>query len=273
MGTKVHSRGRCIPVPRALAWRQIFASLHEKALMTALLLNSCNITVNPIADNDHREHEVNVLIADDHRSRSYHIWASLSSLRAVPRISTGESREEVLRLAARHAPEVSLVSATFGGGEGFTVANRLKHCTAPAPVLIYADAVDPRLAGAAIVAGADGTFAWEADANRLGELIGRVLHGEKLFPPLLPDPFEELASHVAEEDRRIVAMLLSGGDPDAIARSCGISARGFTSRRQAIVRRLDAAYARGPVSPPRAQPSHQVCDDTLQHASPPVIFG
>jgi DNA-binding NarL/FixJ family response regulator len=203
-----------------------------------------------VTDNDHRDHEMNVLIADDRRFRSYRIWASLSALTDVPAISTGESVEEVLRLAMHRVPRVSMVSATFGSGEGFSLAHRLKDRNALPSVLIYADAVNPGLAGAAIVAGADGVFVWEADADGLGELIGRVLGGEKLFPPLVPDPFEELASHVAEGDRRIVAMLLEGTHPDAIASLCDISAHELTLRRQAIVRRLDAAYARAPVPQP-----------------------
>ena len=203
-----------------------------------------------VTDNDHRDHEMNVLIADDRRFRSYRIWASLSALTDVPAISTGESVEEVLRLAMHRVPRVSMVSATFGSGEGFSLAHRLKDRNALPSVLIYADAVNPGLAGAAIVAGADGVFVWEADADGLGELIGRVLGGEKLFPPLVPDPFEELASHVAEGDRRIVAMLLEGTHPDAIASLCDISAHELTLRRQAIVRRLDAAYACAPVPPP-----------------------
>jgi DNA-binding NarL/FixJ family response regulator len=198
-----------------------------------------------------------VLIADDRRSRSYRIWASLSALSDVPGICTGENIEEVLGVALRRAPEVSLVSAAFGSGEGFSLAHRLKECAVPSSVLIYADAVDPRLAGAAMVAGADGVFAWEAEADVLGELIGRVLGGDKLFPPLLPDPFEELASHVDERDRRIVAMLLDGASPDAIAGLCGVSAREITWRRQAVIRLLDAAYAVAPIPQPRTAPSRQ----------------
>lgn len=215
----------------------------ERAGMTALLLNYSPVRTKSVTDTRHRESDINVLIGDDRRSRSYHIWTSLSSLRDVPAITTGESIEEVLRLAVHHAPEVSLVSATFGSGEGFSLTHRLKDRSAPPSVLIYADAINPVLAGAAMVAGADGVFAWEADAAGLGELIERVLSGEKLFPPLLPDPFEELASQVAERDRRIVAMLLDGAHPDAIASVCGIGAGELSLRRQAVVRRLDAACA------------------------------
>jgi DNA-binding NarL/FixJ family response regulator len=222
-------------------------------MMTALLLNYSPETTATASRE--RESDMNLLIADDRRSRSYHIWAALSSVRDIPFITTGESIDEVLRLAGRHAPHVSLVSATFGSGEGFGLAHRLKNRTAPPSVLIYADAVDPIVAGAAVVAGADGVFAWQADTDRLGELIKRALTGEKLFPPLRADPFEVLASHVADRDRRIVAMLLEGAHPDAIARLCAISAREFASRRQAIVQRLDAAYASAPVPQPRDQGS------------------
>jgi DNA-binding NarL/FixJ family response regulator len=215
---------------------------------------------------------VNVLIADDRRSRSYDIWASLSAVRDVPAITTGERIEEVLRLAVYHAPEVSLVSATFGSGEGFSLAHRLKHRAPPPAVLIYSEAVDPVLAGAAMVAGADGVFGWDADADRLGELIGRVVRGEKLFPPLLPDPFGELAGHVAERDRRIVAMLVDGAHPDAIARLCGVSAHQVAVRLRAVVRRLDRAYARTPIHQPRAQPSPRHRDNALAAASQPMAF-
>ena len=208
------------------------------------------VLMKSVTHNGHRDHEMNVLIADDRRFQSYRIWASLSALTDVPAISTGESVEEVLRLAMRHVPRVSMVSATFGSGEGFSLAHRLKDRTDLPSVLIYFDAVTPGLAGAAVVAGADGVFAWEADADRLGELIGRVLSGEKLFPPLVPDPFEDLASHVAEGDRRIVAMLLEGAHPDAIASLCDLSVRELTLRRQAIVRRLDTTYARAPIPQP-----------------------
>jgi DNA-binding NarL/FixJ family response regulator len=241
--------------------------------MTALVLNYSPSATKSVTDNHHRESDLKVLIADDVRSRSYHIWASLSSLSDVPVITTGESIEEVLRLAVRHAPEVSLVSSRFGSGEGFGLAHRLKDRVAPPSVLIYADAVDPVLAGAAMVAGADGVFAWEADSGGLGELIERVLHGERVFPPLLPDPFEELASHVAGRDRRIVAMLLEGAHPDAIASLCGISERELTLRSRAIVQRLDAAYARAPIAPPHAHPSPRSGDDRLSAGSRPVIFG
>jgi DNA-binding NarL/FixJ family response regulator len=224
-------------------------------------------------DSRHRGHDVTVLIADDRRARSYRVWASLSALRDVPAISRGESIEEVLRLSLRHAPRVSIVAATFGGGEGFSLTNRLKDGSAPPSVLIYADAVNTSLAGAAIVAGADGVFSLEAGDEGLGELIERVVRGEKLFPPLLPDPFEELASHVTAENRRIVAMLLEGIHPDAIAGLCGISAQELRLRRRAIVRCLDAAYGPAPIEQRPPGPRRLGRADRFPAAWRPVMAG
>jgi DNA-binding NarL/FixJ family response regulator len=239
--------------------------------MTTALLSHYSPAMQPATDSHHGAHDMNVLVADDRRARSYRIWASLRALTDVGSITTGESIEEVLRLALHHAPRVSVVSATFGDGQGLSLTHRLKHGTAPPSVLVYADAVDPFLAGAAIIAGADGAFAWEADAGDLGELIERVVRGEKLFPPLVPDPFGELASHVAEEDRRIVAMLLEGAHPDTIARLFGIGARELRLRRRAVVRCLEAAYALAPIPQPRTEPSPPGRDDRFAAASRPLI--
>ena len=126
-------------------------------------------------------------------------------------------------------------------------------------------------AGAAIVAGADGVFSLEADHDGLGELIERVVRGEKLFPALLSDPYEELARHVAAEDRRIVAMLLEGAHPDTIARLFGIGARELRLRRRAVVRCLEAAYALAPIPQPRTEPSPPGRDDRFAAASRPLI--
>jgi DNA-binding NarL/FixJ family response regulator len=197
------------------------------------------------ARNRSRESGIHVLLADDRRASSYVVWASLSGLRGIRGISTGESVEEVLSLAAQCVPDVCMVSVAFGSGEGFSLAHRLKH-HARHFVLIYADAVNARVAGAAMIAGADGVFESGTPADALAEMIGRVVTGEQVFPPLLADPFYELADLVPERDRRIVAMLLERAHPDDVAELLGISAHSLTLRHRAIIEGLDAAYAAGP---------------------------
>jgi DNA-binding NarL/FixJ family response regulator len=178
-----------------------------------------------------------VLLADQHRPTSFRLCGWLSGRDEVGVVTTAESFDAALALTSGEDPDVALVSAGFGPGRGLSLAYRLKHLTPPAPVLIYAEAVDPRLAGAAMVADADGVFDSRVDA---AGLVGIVVVGERVFPALVPSPFAELARSVAEEDRRILAMLLLGDHPDDIADSLGISARLFRMRRETMVRRLDA---------------------------------
>jgi DNA-binding NarL/FixJ family response regulator len=216
--------------------------------MTAIFVNSSLLGVEgsapaPAPRHHSRERGIHVLLADDHRATSYHIWALLSAQSDVREVSTGESVEEVLSLAAQHAFDLVMVSPTFGGSHGFSLAYRLEHLPQALPVLIYVNPVDSRLAGAAMIAGADGVIDPKKGATELANLLGRIATGAQAFSALEPDPFHELADRVDEDDRRIVGMLLLRLAPDEIANLLGISARSFRARREAIVRHLDAGCA------------------------------
>jgi hypothetical protein len=52
--------------------------------MTALLLNYPQPATKSVSDNRHEAGDMTVLIADDRRSRSFPIWASLNALRDIP---------------------------------------------------------------------------------------------------------------------------------------------------------------------------------------------
>jgi hypothetical protein len=66
-------------------------------------------------------------------------------------------------------------------------------------------------------------------------------------------------------------MLLEGAHPDTIARLIGLGARELRLRREAVVRCLDAAYARAPIPQPRTAPARPGRDDRLPAASRSVI--
>jgi hypothetical protein len=124
---------------------------------------------------------MHALLALDHSATSDQIRVLLSGQSDIREVSAGESVEEVLRLAA----------------------------------------VDARLAGAVMIAGADGVFDPKTGATEPADLLGRILTGSQAFPALEPDPFHELADCVDDDDRRIVGMLLLRLAPDEIANLLG----------------------------------------------------
>jgi DNA-binding NarL/FixJ family response regulator len=186
-------------------------------------------------------HRIGVLLVDDCRSASDSLWALLNWQRDIHVIATAVSSAEALSLTKRRRPRVCMLSATLGPAGALSLAHRLKQLSDPPRVLLYADAVEPQLTDAAIVAGADGVLWRYADPAGLAEAIRHVVTGGQAFPAIGPDLVHPLADLVADRDRPIVAMVLLGTPPDEIARTLGISARSLRGRREAILRQLDDA--------------------------------
>lgn len=141
-----------------------------------------------IADRSAPPHtrRLHALIADDHRSTSFSVWETLSAQTGVGTISTAESFDAALAMTRSELPDVCLVSAEFGAGEGLRLTYRLKRLQRARPVLVYAAPVHSRLAGAAMIADADDDIAaWlgiSASSFRLRrEVIVRCLDGSVRF--------------------------------------------------------------------------------------------
>ena len=191
------------------------------------------------ADDARCRDEIDLLIVDDHRAARYSVWALLSWKRDMRVTGTASSSAEALTLVKRRRPHVCLISAALGQGEALTLASRMKHLIDPPRVLIFADAVDQRLACAATVAGADGILCRYADPEEQAGIVRRVASGEQQFPRLQPAEIHALLGQVEDRDRAIVAMLLEHTPSDHIAGLLGISARSLALRRQNILKRLE----------------------------------
>jgi hypothetical protein len=105
--------------------------------------------------------------------------------------------------------------------------------------------VDTDLAGAAIIADADGVFSRCAGSDDLVAVVGRATDGEQHFPTLSRDGVLRLLDRVEDRDRAIVAMLLERVPSDDVARTLGISARALELRRESILKDLAGARASG----------------------------
>lgn len=185
-----------------------------------------------------RRGELDLLLVDDHLAARYNIWALLRWKRDIRTIDLADSRGEAIALATRRRPHVCLISATLGHNRGLSLAFQMKHLRHPPRVLIFADAVDAQLTGAAIVAGADGVLWRYADPEQQAGVIRCAANGAQHFPNLRPDDVLALLERVEDRDRAIVAMLLQRTPPDDIARTLGISARALQRRHTRILSSL-----------------------------------
>jgi DNA-binding NarL/FixJ family response regulator len=188
--------------------------------------------------NERRRGGIDLLIVDDNPLARYSVWALLNWKRDIRVTGTANSGAEALTLAKRRRPDVCLISATLGQGEALTLAARMKHLIDPPRVLIFADAVDPRLTCAATVAGADGVVWRYADPEELVAVVRGAASGERQLPDPQPSEVHALLDRVEDRDRAIVALLLEHVHPDHIADTLDISARSLRMRRQGILERL-----------------------------------
>jgi two-component system, NarL family, response regulator DesR len=203
-----------------------------------------------------RPGELDLLLVDDHLAARYSVWALLHWKREIRVIDTADSSVQALARAERRRPHVCLISATLGQGEALTLASRMKHLKHPPRVLIFADAIDAQLAGAAIVAGADGVLSRYADPEQQAGVIRRAATGEQHFPNLRSTDVLALLDRAEDRDRAIVAMLLERTPPDQIARTLRISARELKRRRMSILKRL--GHTRGSDDVARANGARQI---------------
>jgi len=181
---------------------------------------------------------------DDQLAARYSVWALLRWKREIRVIETADNSAQARAQAERHRPHVCLISATLGQGESLTLASFMKHLKQPPRVVIFADAIDAQLAGAAIVAGADAVLCRYADPEHQASVIRRAASGEQHFPNLRSTEVLALLGRVEDRDRAIVAMLLERTRRDDIARTLGISAHAVERRHQSILKRLADTRAR-----------------------------
>jgi DNA-binding NarL/FixJ family response regulator len=189
--------------------------------------------------------EHNVLLVDDQPHARWRVRALLRRERHIREIATAQSSAEALALARRCRPRVCLISAALGQGEALPLAGKMKQLMNPPRILILADIVDTDLAGAAIIAGADGVLSRYAVPDDPVDAVGRAADGEQHFPTLCPDEVLRLLDRVEDRDRAIVAMLLERVPSDEVARTLGISAHVLDLRRKSILKDLGGALAKG----------------------------
>jgi DNA-binding NarL/FixJ family response regulator len=196
--------------------------------------------LTPEDDNaDPRSRTVEVVLVDDDRTASYSLWALLSWRPGIRISAIVQSPTEAITAIRRLRPDVCMVAAAVGEGEGLNICHAIKQLPEPPRVLVYDERASAELEGAGMIAGVDGTVSRYGDADRLERTIKRLAGGELGEQPTVgADCVGDLIDRVPDRDRPIAAMLLERVWPDDIAEVLGISASSFRARRREIVKRI-----------------------------------
>jgi two-component system response regulator DevR len=134
--------------------------------------------------------------------------------------------------------DVLVLDYDLADADGLAYCRRVKSRPRPPRVVIYTADATPALTLAARAAQADSVIGKAEPIPLLLSSIRRVAQGEAVMPPLRHDAYAALVARIDDEDLPILAMLLDGESPDAIAATLRIDRTEVGWRAQRIVGRL-----------------------------------
>jgi len=156
----------------------------------------------------------------------------------VVEAAVGTAREGLAEAAARPI-DVAVVDYHLGRDEdGLALTCALKAVSSPPRVLIYSAYADDPLTVAAIAAGADGLLTKNGLGSDLCDAIAVVATGRRAFSPISRRALAEVGAKLQADDRCLLALLVAGGDDDAVAGALRMSGQALAQRRRSLVRAL-----------------------------------
>lgn len=190
-----------------------------------------------------------LLLIDDHaivREGFKRLFETDPSFTVVGEAGTMAAAEEAAR---RLQPDVAIVDLSLGTEEsGLVLLPRLRALVPSMRCLVVSMHDDPAFVARAMEAGAGGYATKAMAATELLPLVRRLLQGERAFSSdIVPDsePPEPL---LTERERELLAALIGGEVPKAIAMQLGISDKTLYRHRANIMAKLGA---RQPTDLPR----------------------
>lgn len=155
------------------------------------------------------------------------------------RVDATRSWSNAIARAKAGGVDLCLIDYDFAReGKGLLLARQLKELAQAPRVVLYSAFIDGYLAGAAMVAGADGLICQHAPGDELAQVLRRVTLGEQQSSTIPPSAMGELCARLHPADRPIVAMLVHNTRRTHIAEVMGISDRWLRTRTWAILEQL-----------------------------------
>ncbi|HEX2648653.1 MAG TPA: response regulator transcription factor [Burkholderiales bacterium] len=188
-----------------------------------------------------------ILIADDHPIVRHGLKQYLASDPELNVIGEATNGSDFLELARKTQWDVALMDFTMPGRSGLDLLSDLKREFPERPVLVLSIHSEQLHATSALKAGAAGYITKESAPQELAEAIRKVSQGGRYVSPQLGELLAtEIASgtqrspHETLSDReyRVMWMLASGKQINAIAREMTLSPSTVSTYRTRILKKL-----------------------------------
>jgi DNA-binding NarL/FixJ family response regulator len=196
-----------------------------------------------------RTGRVGVLVVDDHQAVRAELERLLGADAELAPVISASNASVAIGRACQFRPLLAVVDFRLPGRDGISLTLELKQLPEPPGVVIYSAFAAPRLALAAIVAGADAIVEKGTSGRQLTAVVSAVLAGAHPLAPLSATALGAAIGCLAVEDRPLVTMLNGGSAADQVAKTLGITLEWLQLRRWAIVRLLVGAERLAPPSP------------------------
>jgi DNA-binding NarL/FixJ family response regulator len=189
---------------------------------------------------------IRVVVVDDHPALRAGLHTVLESEPGI--VFAGESdggEESLWPLLRRVGPDVMLLDYHLPKGDGLQLCYRIKQQVPSPAVIMFSAYASPDMTLAARLAKANAVLNKGVGARELFETIRGVVAGELLIPAPSATALQEAHTHIADDDRALVGMLLDGTPEPEVARVLGVT---VAEVRHAVQRTLSALRHATPIS-------------------------
>ena len=176
-----------------------------------------------------------VVVVDDHEAVRAGLDRVLQRAPGVDAVAVLEDGGELFALLHNEPIDVVVLDYDLERGDGLSWCLRIKQRTSRVAVLIYSGYAGPGLVFAAGVAQADAVLSKAEPVDTLLNAVRRLAQGERLLGPPGPELFEAAVEKLEPEDLPLMALLIDGASPVAIAQALGRTEEDIIWRSRRIV--------------------------------------
>jgi two-component system, NarL family, response regulator DevR len=181
---------------------------------------------------------IRCIVADDHPAVRTGLLALLRSEPGFVPVGAAGSAAEARREVELRSPDLALVDYNLPDEDGLTLCCDLKASPKPPSVVLYSAFAGPRLALAAIVAGAEAVLAKGAPVDEMFTLLRAVGRGASTKPDAPPAVVERSVERLDPAEIPIFGMAMAGTPVNEIAAVTGDDIDCVRVRIRALVQRL-----------------------------------